>query len=213
MDLRSSSPLVQRGRHWRTSVLQTQQKLRDAIESRVSPNMDLRLKEILFNTADWCDNWSEALTTRDDVKYLAGLPTPSGFNPSRPQKIVQAHFLMRLSLLDHLVWHLLPNKFPLPVNTGQLTVRPETEDHRALFRRLARQWQERLSRVIKALVPVAQSEWPEMNNDLIVSDFRNMHEVLYARVVSLENASIGSKALANLHSLALGVLLYAVRLS
>jgi hypothetical protein len=173
--------------------------------------MDGVALEILLRMAGSCDAWSETLATRDHARQLAGYPTSSTFAPTSTQKNSQVYDLMRLSLLDLLVWHLLPDAFPLAVDSNQLTSQSDSEDV-LFYQQAAEESQEKISAVIKTLVPVAHSQWPQLNNSKAVA-LTDMPNVLFERVMSLHNTSTGSKALANLHSLALGILLYTVRLS
>jgi hypothetical protein len=205
--LRARSPLV-RGKHWRTAVLQTEHcKLTDVIESACSqrsPDMCSVSKDLLLKMAAHCDAWTENLAIRDDARQLVGYDTPT-FSPNSAQQNTQTYDLMRLSLFDHLVWHLLPDKFPLTSEHSDLSLLTK-------YQKAADKWQERLYGVMQTLVSVAREKLPQLENDpnLTSSDLPG---VLYDRVESLLSAATGSKALANLHSLALGILLYTVRLS
>jgi hypothetical protein len=201
--LRTNSPLVL-GNHWRTSVLQAKQKLVDAIENAclASPKMSSVSKDILLKIAAHCDSWTETLSTRVDAQELAGYPKPPEYAPTAAQKNAQAYDLMRLSLLDLLVWHLLPNAFA--------QTSPPDLEFLTQYEKAADKWQERLYGVVQTLVTVAQEKWPELNNDPTLAS-SDLPGVLYDRVEGLLSAATGSKALANLHSLALGIILYTVR--
>jgi hypothetical protein len=200
---RIGSPIAQ-ANYWRTSILQTPSRFVEAITNALDtrPAVPNIAKELLCNTAYWCDQWTDGLK-KDVSRRTAGFVVD--YEPSNAQQYEESYAFMRLSVLDHLVWLVMPEAFPLSSNAISQV------DTLATSRKQVEGWEEAIKGVImNILKPPQESATIETADP--VTPFDQRANILFDQYSKLVGFASTSRAQANLISLAMGFLMYAVRI-
>jgi hypothetical protein len=203
ISLRIACPLVLTSL-WRTSILQTPERLIDALTQAFPsyPSLGDTEKKLLVDTARWCDDWTDTLPRNNMSKLTAGLIDK--FEGTRPQEVEQGYYLMRLTVLDHLVWVLLPESFPLSPNAISEVATVDSSRQVQIAG-----WEKAIKTVIKnSLTEPEDTASLEPTGDNLSFDERI--EILLNRYGKIRKKANVYRAQTNISALAVGLMLYAV---